>query len=162
VLEPHTLEFYSDYDPNFRALERAESATRIKELHAQHPHLDEKWRSYEALFAEASAYFKELAAYEALTKGKIDLYKAFLERFIQMLHEGGRLAVLCPSGIYTDESAIPLRKMFFERSQIQCLYCFENRWPAVFEAVDNRFKFVLLCTAKGGQTKNFACAFMQH
>lgn len=162
VLEPHTLEFYSEYDPSFRALERAESAKRVKELHAQHPALDEKWRSYEALFAEASAYFKELAAYEALTKGKIDLYKAFLERFIQMLHEGGRLAVLCPSGIYTDESAIPLRKMFFERSRIQCLYCFENRWPAVFEAVDNRFKFVLFSTTKGGRSDTFACAFMQH
>jgi len=65
VLEPHTLEFYSEYDPNFRALERTASAKRIKELHAQHPSLDEKWRSYEALFSEASSYFKETEAYEA-------------------------------------------------------------------------------------------------
>lgn len=162
VLEPHTLEFYSEYDPNFRALERTESAKRIKELHAQNAILDEKWQSYEALFAEASAYFKELVAYEALTKGKIDLYKAFLERFFQLLRQEGRLGIVCPGGLYTDESAIPLRKMFFERSQIQCLYCFENRWPVIFEAVHNLFKFVLFSVCKGGETKEFPCAFMQH
>jgi hypothetical protein len=162
VLEPHTLEFYSEYDPNFRALERSEAAERIKELHAQHPTLDEKWASYDALFAEASAWFKEPAVYSALTKGKIDLYKAFLERFFQVLREGGRIGVVCPSGLYTDESAIPLRQLFFESSHIQCLYGFENRWPVVFEAVHNSFKFVLFCTCKGGSTSRFPCAFMQH
>lgn len=96
------------------------------------------------------------------TKGKIDLYKAFLERFFQVLRESGRVGVVCPSGIYTDESAIPIRKMFFEQSQIQCLYCFENRWPTVFEAVDSRFKFVLFSARRGGKTESFTCAFMQH
>ncbi len=162
VMEPHTLEFYSEYDVNFRSLERSAAAKRIKELHLQYPVLDEKWASYEALFTEASAWFKEPAAYEALTKGKIDLYKAFLERFFQVLREGGQLGLVCPSGLYTDESAIPLRKMFFASSEIQFLYCFENRWPAVFESVDNRFKFILFSTRKGGETDSFTCSFMQH
>lgn len=162
VLEPHTLEFYSDYDVNFRNLERNAATKRIKELHQNHPNLDENWASYEALFEEASAWFKELSAYQALTKGKIDLYKAFLERFFQILRTNGCLGVVCPSGIYTDESAIQLRRMFFEKSQILCLFCFENRWPVVFEAVDSRFKFVLFSTRKGGATDTFSCAFMQH
>lgn len=162
VLEPHTLEFYSDYDVNFRMLERKAATKRIKELHEQHPSLDEKWASYEALFGEASNWFKEPEAYEALTKGKVDLYKAFLERFFQVLKTDGRLGVVCPSGIYTDESAIPLRQVFFDQSRIQSLYCFENRWPVVFEAVDSRFKFVLFCTQRGGSTERFRCAFMQH
>ena len=162
VMEPHTLEFYSEYDVNFRSLERSAAAKRIKELHLQYPVLDEKWANYEALFTEASAWFKEPAAYEALTKGKVDLYKAFLERFFQVLSEGGQLGLVCPSGLYTDESAIPLRQMFFENSQIQFLYCFENRWPAVFESVDSRFKFILFSTCKGGATESFTCSFMQH
>lgn len=162
VMEPHTLEFYSEYDVTFRSLERSAAAKRIKELHLQYPILDEKWANYEALFSEASSWFKEPAAYEALTKGKIDLYKAFLERFFQVLRQGGQLGLVCPSGLYTDESAIPLRQMFFSRSQIQFLYCFENRWPAVFESVDNRFKFILFSTSKGGNTDSFTCSFMQH
>ena len=162
VLEPQSLEFYVDYDPNFLSLERAASEKRIQELHTQYPGLDEKWRSYEALFHEAAEFCKEPAAYLALTKGKIDLYKAFLERFFQVLRKQGRLGVVCPSGLYTDESAIPVRKMFFEQSEIQCLYCFENRWPVVFEAVHNSFKFILFSASKGGQTDTFACAFMQH
>lgn len=67
VLEPHTLEFYAEYDVNFRSLERSASANRIKELHLQHPNLDEKWASYEALFGEASTWFKEPVAFQALT-----------------------------------------------------------------------------------------------
>ena len=162
VMEPHTLEFYSEYDVNFRSLERSAAAKRIKELHHKYPVLGEKWVNYEALFSEASSWFKEPAAYEALTKGKIDLYKAFLERFFQVLRHGGQLGLVCPSGLYTDESAIPLRQMFFSCSQIQFLYCFENRWPAVFESVDNRFKFILFSTRKGGKTDSFTCSFMQH
>jgi hypothetical protein len=162
VLEPKTQEFYSKYDVNFRSLDKKEAADRIKELHEQNTSLDTQWASYEALFHEGSAWFKEPAAYTALTKGKIDLYKAFLERFFQVLRKDGHLGIVCPSGLYTDEGAFPLRKLFFEQSRIQCLYCFENRWPAVFEAVDNRFKFILFSTQRGGSTEKFKCAFMQH
>ncbi len=162
VLEPKTQEFYSEYDINFRSLDKKAAAKRIKELHEQNASLDKRWSSYEALFHEASVWFKEPAAYTALTKGKIDLYKAFLERFFQVLRNDGQLGIVCPSGLYTDEGAIPLRKLFFEQSRIQCLYCFENRQPAVFAAVHRSFKFILFSTQRGGSTGKFKCAFMQH
>jgi hypothetical protein len=162
VLEPKTQEFYSEYDLTFRSLDKKAAAKRIKKLHEQNPSLDARWASYDNLFHEASGWFKEPVAYAALTKGKIDLYKAFLERFFQVLRPDCRLGIVCPSGLYTDESATPLRKLFFEHSRIQCLYCFENRWPVVFEAVHNSFKFILFSARRGGTTKSFNCAFMQH
>jgi hypothetical protein len=67
-----------------------------------------------------------------------------------------------PSGLYTDEGCFPLRDLFFRQSRIESLYCFENRWPEVFTAVDNRFKFITFSTQKGGETEAFRCAFMQH
>lgn len=158
VLEPHTLEFYSEYDPNFRALERSAAAKRIKELHAQHPALDEKWASYEALFGEASAWFKEPAAFQALTKGKIDLYKAFLERLFQTTQTGGRVGVLCPSSIYTDESAIPLRRLFFEEAVLDCIYCLSNE-RYMFANVHHAFRIVVLCASKGGETTEVKAGF---
>ena len=158
VLEPHTLEFYAEYDPNFRALERSAAAKRIKELHNQHEALDAKWASYESLFSEASSWFKEPAAYEALTKGKIDLYKAFLERFFRVLCEGGRLGVLCPSSIYTDDGATDLRQVLFQQAEIDCIYCVSNE-RYIFPNVHHAFRIVVLCASKGGVTTTIKASF---
>ena len=158
VLEPHTLEFYSEYDPNFRALERSAAAKRIKELHVQYPALNEKWADYEALFGEASTWFKEPVAFEALTKGKTDLYKAFLERFFRVLSEGGRLGVLCPSSIYTDDGASQLRKVLFGQAEIDCIYCVSNE-RYIFPNVHHAFRIVALCATKGGVTTAIRASF---
>ncbi|HOD27575.1 MAG TPA: hypothetical protein PKH03_00055 [Syntrophales bacterium] len=162
VLQPSTQEFYTQYDPNFRKYGKQEALKRIKELHEKHPDMAIKWEAYSKSFQEAAAYAKEPAAFLALTVGKIDLYRAFLERFFHLLREGGRLGIVAPSGFYTDQGCLPLRRLFLEHSRIECLYGFENRWPTVFPAVDGRFKFILFCTERGADTESFRCAFMQH
>jgi len=162
VLQPSTQEFYIQYDPNFRKYGKQDALKRIKELHEKHPDMVVKWNAYEKSFQEAAAYAKEPAAFSALTVGKIDLYKAFLERFFHLLRNGGRMGIVVPSGFYTDQGCLPLRHLFFGHSRIDCLYGFENRWPTVFTAVDGRFKFILFCAEKGGETESFRCAFMEH
>ena len=162
VLQPNTQEFYVTYDPDFRKYKKQEALKVINKLHRQHPIIVERWQKYEAGFKDASAYFKEPEAYTSLQKGKIDLYKAFLERFFAILKNSGRMGIVVPSGLYTDQGCQPLRQRFFGSSQIEFLYCFENRWPTVFGAVDGRFKFVTFGTQKGGETDRFKCAFMKH
>ncbi len=162
VLEPKTLEFYLQYDPTFRSYTKQEASKRIAALHDKYPDIAEKWGIYEATFEEAGFYCKQPSAYAALTAGKIDLFKAFLERFHQTLRKGGKLGIVCPSGFYTDESAKPLRELFLSKTAIHFLYCFENRWPVVFPAVHNSFKFILFCAEKGGTPAEFHCRFMQH
>ena len=162
VLQPNTQEFYIDYDPNFRKYKKQEALKVIKQLHKTHPNIAESWDEYETGFKEASTYCKEPEAYTCLQKGKIDLYKAFLERFFTVLKNDGRMGIVVPSGIYTDQGCQPLRELFFGRSRVDFLYGFENRWPTVFSAVDGRFKFVTFGTQKGGKTDSFKCAFMKH
>lgn len=162
VLQPSSQEFYTNYDPDFRKYKKQEAVKVIRRLHEEHPNIAAKWEAYESAFHEASSYFKEPLAYSSLHKGKIDLYKAFLERFFSILRTDGQMGIVVPSGIYTDQGCRPLRKLFFTKSQITFLYCFENRWPSVFSAVDGRFKFVVFGTRKGGETHKVKCAFMQH
>ncbi|MDO9585764.1 MAG: hypothetical protein Q7I93_04675, partial [Syntrophales bacterium] len=128
----------------------------------EHPPIRKKWESCCREFEQQSEYVRQPAAYRALGKGDINTYKLFLERFYDLLKVGGRLGILTPSGLYTDQGCQPLRELFFNESRIDCLYGFENRWPTVFTAVDGRFKFILLCTKKGGKTEAFRCAFMEH
>jgi hypothetical protein len=158
VVEPQSLEFYSEFDVTFRSLDRMAATKRIKELHAQIPNLDEKWAGYTALYSEASAWFKEPAAYQALTKGKIDLYKAFVERFIGLLNENGKIGILCPSSLYTDESAFPLRELLFEHLSIDCLYCLSNE-RYIFSNIHHAFRIVVLTAQNGGVTDSLRAAF---
>lgn len=162
VLQPNTREFYVDYDPYFRGYGKQEAIKIIKRLHQRHPHIARKWNEYEIGFQQASFYFKTPEVYACLQKGKIDLYKAFLERFFTILKKDGTMGIVVPSGIYTDQGCQQLRELFFRYSQVEFLYCFENRWPTVFGAVDGRFKFVTFGTRKGESTDCFKCAFMEH
>ncbi len=162
VLQPNTQEFYVDYDLGFRKYKKQEALRVIEELQERYPGIADKWQEYQRGFKEASAYFKEPVAYESLQKGKIDSYKAFLERFFGILRGRGRMGIIVPSGLYTDQGCRPLREMFFDRSEVDFLYGFENRWPTVFSAVDGRFKFVLFGTRRGGKTGSFRCCFMEH
>jgi hypothetical protein len=162
ILKANSQEFFSDYDPKFRSYNKQEANRVSKKLMTDNPVVAEKWEQYCKEFSEQSAYCKEPLNYSSLGKGDINTFKLFLEQFFAVLSNGGRMGIVVPSGIYTDQGCQPLREMFFNDSQIDFLYCFENRWPTVFSAVDGRFKFVTFATQKGGNTDRFKCAFMEH
>ena len=162
IVKPNSQEFFSDYDPKFRSYKKQEANRVSKKLMADNPAIAERWEEYCNGFAEQSAYFKEPLNYSVLGKGDINTFKLFLEQFFTVLADGGRMGIVVPSGIYTDQGCQPLRERFFKQSRVEFLYCFENRWPTVFTAVDGRFKFVTFGTRKGGKTDRFKCAFMEH
>ena len=162
IVKPNSQEFFSDYDPKFRSYKKQEANRISKKLMADNSAVAEKWEEYCDGFAEQNNYFKEPLSYSALGKGDVNTFKLFLEQFFTVLNDGGRMGIVVPSGIYTDKGCQPLRQRFFNQSRIEFLYCFENRWPTVFTAVDGRFKFVTFGTQKGGKTDRFQCAFMEH
>ena len=162
ILKPNSQEFFSAYDPNFRRYKKQEASRVARRLMEDNEAIREHWEQSCKFFVEQSVYVREPDAYEALGKGDINTFKLFLERFFALLRNHGRMGIVVPSGIYTDQGCQPLREMFFSTSQIGFLYGFENRWPTVFSAVDGRFKFVVFSTEKGGTTDEFRCAFMEH
>ena len=85
VLQPNTQEFYIVYDPDFRQYKKQEALKAINRLHERYSFIDQAWRKYQDKFKQASSYCKEPCAYISLQKGKVDLYKAFLERFFVIL-----------------------------------------------------------------------------
>lgn len=162
VLKPNSREFFSAYDPTFRRYTKQEANRVAEHLMSDHPLIRQKWQSCCREFEQQSEYVRQPASYRALGKGDINTYKLFLERFFVLLRPGGCLGIVTPSGLYTDQGCQPLRELFFNESRIASIYGFENRWPTVFTAVDGRFKFILFCTEKGGETESFRCAFMEH
>lgn len=161
VVKPNSQEFFLQFDPNFRSYGKQEAIKVAKQL-TENPGCRQRWEDYEKMFAEQSDYFAEPVVLPALGKGDINTYKLFLNRFFLLLRNGGCMGILVPSGLYTDEGCFPLRELFFRESRIESLFCFENRWPEVFPAVHNSFKFITFCVERGGTTDAFRCAFMQH
>jgi hypothetical protein len=162
IVKPNSQEFFLDYDPAFRSYKKQEANRASERLMAENPAIAKKWKQYCDGFTEQSAFFKEPLNYSALGKGDINTFKLFLEQFFTILNDKGRMGIVVPSGLYTDQGCQPLRERFFYESKIDFLYGFENRWPTVFSAVDGRFKFITFGTQKGGQTDRFKCAFMEH
>jgi len=153
-------EFFQQYDVTFRSLNRKQSLKKIEDICQRNVAISERWTLYQQHFDEQNVYFAMPGAYAFTPSGRNNAYQYFLHRGFDLLREMGRLALIVPSGLYTDQGCLPLRKLFFDESRIDCLYCFENR-KAIFN-IHRSFKFILFCTAKGGKTESFKCAFMQH
>ncbi len=127
------------------------------------------WLTYLSEYPHVSAFYRSAPQYKnqiSIVDGKkagsdTNLYKLFTEQCFNLLRPGGYCGIVIPSGIYTDLGTKQLREMLFGQTRITGLFCIENR-EEVFEAVDSRFKFVVLSYEKGGMTAHFPAAFMRH
>jgi hypothetical protein len=98
-------------------------------------------------------------SYQGASGAGLNTYKMFLEISHHLLKEGGFLGVLVPSGVYTDQGSIALRKLFLDQCRWLWIFGFIN-WKRVFD-IDSRFKFAVVLLEKGGKTENLQVAFNQ-
>jgi hypothetical protein len=89
--------------------------------------------------------------------GHANLYQLFLERMMSLARPGGRLGVILPSGLATDQGAGPLRRYAFDRTAIDTFATIENR-EGIFP-IHRGLKFLLLTTTKGAPTSSVPCRF---
>ena len=160
MVKANSQEFFSDYAPEFREHTKQKAMRLAEKLMENNPAIRTKWQDYLDSLAEQTTYFREPAAYAALGKGHINTFKIFLERSFRVLSNRGSLGVVLPSGLYTDQGCGLLRELFFSESQIDFLYCFENK-RGIFN-IHRMFKFIIFGAARGGPTETFKCAFMEH
>lgn len=163
-------EFFSEYSDlvTKKKMDIKEFQKELKRL-LRDPEIMEAWLAYHSRFNHQRNFFRFSPQYEnqvPVIDGKrhgkdVNLFKLFLEQSLHLLRDGGQCGIVIPSGIYTDLGAKRLREMLFGHTQIQGLFCFENR-KEIFENVDCRFKFVVLTFEKGGTTTQFPAAFMRH
>lgn len=82
-------------------------------------------------------------------EGKPYTYKMFLELGHALLGTGGRLGLLVPSGIYTDNGSKALRELFLDRCAWTHLYAFQNE-RFVFAGIHHSFKMAVVHVHEGG------------
>ena len=96
-------------------------------------------------------------------QGSADLYtyKLFVEAAHHLLRDGGRLGMLVPSGIYTDQGTTELRKTFLRALLMGVVL--RIREPARALPDPSRYKFVPIVVERGGVRPTPSnAAFMRH
>ncbi len=161
VFKPQAKEFFAEHSSLV-----SKNKMTIKEFEKEqsklllNPEVRAAWLAYESRFPHLSSWFRSAPEFKhqsALVGGKktgsdVNLYKLFVERSFHLLRPGGHCGIVIPSGIYTDLGAKGLRDLLFERTQIEGLFCFENR-KEIFEGVHRSFKFVVLTFEKSVQPR---------
>ena len=153
IVKPNSDEFFSNYNPYFRGYTKQQKNKVIKKLMEENEEIKRSWGEYVSTIEKESFFFRNSGFYPHQYKGDINLYKLFLERFFWLIREEGRMSIIVPSGLYTDEGCKELRRMFLENSRIEFLIGIENR-QGVFP-IHKSFKFTLLSTQKKKQEGNY-------
>jgi hypothetical protein len=112
------------------------------------------WRQRRAAYR---SYVDDAFPFRYQGSADLNTYKMFLEVAHHLLRQGGRLGMLVPSGIYTDQGSAPLRQLFLDHCRWEWLFGFINH-KRIFD-IDSRFKFNVLLLEKGEQTNTLRVAF---
>jgi type I restriction-modification system DNA methylase subunit len=118
--------------------------------------LHEVWRKQRR---KRQGYAEPCHPFQHQGSADINTYKMFLELSLVLLHHGGRMGMIVPSGIYTDKGATNLRTLFLSHCQWQWLFGFENR-DGIFN-IHRSFKFCPVILEKGEKTEAIQTTFMQ-
>jgi hypothetical protein len=156
-------EFFAARDPEIAHAPRAaDRKMLINALPKKNPAL---WREYQAAKAQAEsslAYVRESGFYPLMGKGDTNLYALFAEKSLRLMNKTGRVGLVVPSGIATDDTTKEYFQHIVSRRMLSELLDFENR-EGLFPEVDSRFKFsIVLLTGERTPQESIRCGFFLH
>jgi hypothetical protein len=125
------------------------------------------WQDYQKAIgrmAMATRIAKGSIIYSRLNKGKLNLYKLFVERAHRLVKPEGMVGLLTPSGIAADLSSSEFFRAVATGGRVQALYDFENRrtrfgLEPFFPDVDSRFKFMAMMASPSRTFEAAHCGF---
>jgi len=144
ILELEEQEFFASLDAEIaKAPNKAARSALIRKLPETNLEL---WREYIEALHSADAlnkYLRQCDRFPLTARGRTNTYSVFAEFASRLINVDGRVGIVVPTGIGTDDT----NKFFFahlvEKEKLASLYDFENR-EKLFPTVDSRYKFSLL------------------
>lgn len=124
----------------------AAGATRkrmIAALETEDPPLFSAYRTALRSADGISHFTRNAGRFPLCGRGRINTYAVFAEGNRSLVAPRGRLGIIVPSGIATDDTTKHFFQDLVESGNLVSLYDFENR-AGIFPAVDSRMKFCLL------------------
>lgn len=123
------------------------------------------WQDYEAARTKAEnflSYARHSGYYPLMGRGDTNYYALFAEKALQMVSRNGRVGILTPSGIATDDTTKSYFQHLIDRRMLAELLDFENR-EGMFPDVHRSFKFsIVLATGEDLPQNTIRCGFFLH
>lgn len=139
-------EFFASRAPEVANLAGAKRKAAIEKLQADDPAL---WDEYRFLLRQAdseSHFIRNSGRYPLCGRGDVNTYAVFAEVMRDAVSPTGRLGVIVPTGIATDDTTKHFFAEIVTKRQLASLFDFENAAP-IFQGVHRSFKFSLLTLA---------------
>jgi len=100
-------------------------------------------------------FTRDSGVYAAQSDGHANRYQLFLERSIALTRSGGRIGMVLPSGLATDQGSAALRRHLLGHCDVDALVGFDNQ-QGVFP-IHRSVRFLLLTASRGAPTRTIAC-----
>jgi hypothetical protein len=100
-------------------------------------------------------FTRDAGVYTAQSSGHANRYQLFAERALALARRGGRLGLVLPSGLATDQGSAPLRRRLLSECDIDALAGIDNQ-RGVFP-IHRSVRFLLLTATAGSPTRAIAC-----
>lgn len=117
-------------------------AERVAAFLASHPGVAAEHRDAQAAAGRLRAYLR--FRYELTRSGDPDLYRAFCERFLQILNPRGTLGVVLPRTAFSGDGTFPFRDRLFQPGTLVRLDFLLNSRGWVFEDVHPQYTLALV------------------
>ena len=115
------------------------------------------WEAYKRSIEGLSKFGRSCGRFPLTAVGKINTYSIFAETGRAICGPKGRVGIIVPSGIATDDTTKQFFSNLVDNRSLVSLYDFENR-EGVFPGVHRSYKFCLL-TLKGTDRPSFQAEF---
>jgi hypothetical protein len=162
ILQPNTSDFLAAFDPA-RSAASNDGVRRIKQRLLTDPTVATAWRDYKETFAQLHRVVDRLYVYQRIGAhgvamgGKLDIYRVFAERMLQLTASDGAIGMIVPSAFHANEGASGVRQLYLQDTSLEQCLSFENR-EKHFD-IDGRFKFALVIARRPGPTRTMRCGF---
>lgn len=139
-----------------RQSERKEAISNLKTTNSR---LWEESREEKERIDKGASIIKDKKYhYKLNNKGKLDLYKIFAERSMQLLGPNGMMGLLVKTGIATEKSSAEFFSKLASGKNLKSIYSFSNK-KNFFPDIHSREKPCVFVTSKQRQFETINCAF---
>ena len=139
-------EFFAERNPDIAGAPGATRKRMIVELEDDDPHLFLAFKAEQRRVNGVRHFLAQSDRYPLCGRGKINTYSVFAEAMRDGVGPSGRVGLIVPSGIATDDTTKYFFQDIVERRNLASLFDFENRKP-IFLDVHRSYKFCLLTLA---------------
>ncbi|WP_022660511.1 Eco57I restriction-modification methylase domain-containing protein [Paucidesulfovibrio longus] len=94
-----------------------------------------------------SHFMRSSSRYPLCGRGDINVYTIFSEAARTLLSDAGRMGIVVPSGIATDDTTKFFFQDMMDKKSLVSLFDFENK--GIFQGVHSSYKFCLLTSGRG-------------